>query len=793
MLINNFKIIIRQIASKKLFSIITLTSLAIGIVSFILLLQYVRYEFQFDNFHKNKKGIFRVQADAYEAGILAHSFAQTPPMLGELLLKQIPEVDKIVRVRRPQKITIEYADKKINSTRIITEFTFFEIFSFDLIRGTKDHILSGTNNIVISESIAKKLFNSIDPLGKTIKISDNKKSFVVTGVFQDVPMNSHLRFDVILPFDVNDRSWYSFNYYTYLKLRKENNLNDVQPKLIKVIKDHAPPDLARDFKFILQPLGKIHLYSDLLYDTENGNIRTVKFLILISLIVISISWINYVNITMIRSMERAKEVGIRKVLGSYKLLLIKQFMLESSVLNLLPIIIALMVIPFVFPLFKTLVSLDLDKSFILNRQLIYILIFLFAGGTFVTGLYPAFIQSSFKPVTMLNKVKLSNSSMGKIVRVGLLSIQLFASIFLITFSIVIYKQVHFMINMNREVDVHNVMSIEMPNSSTNDSLLVNKVKSIKNELIKSSFVANISISSAIPGNDPGYRASAWLQGNTPNSPQQHDIVNVDYDYFAVYNIKLLKGRFFSREYKTDNEGVIINQAALNFLGFQSTEEAIDKVILIFGKKHKYKIIGVVKNFNHVSMKRSIEPLIFLFSDREKFVSIKLKEYNRSNVINHIKSIWNKFIPNESFNYYFVEDNYNNMYKDEVRLNEIIFIFSILSLLMTGMGVLGISLYNITLKNKELAIRKVIGAGDFHIFYFLIKKYFILLICIGLLAWPLTSIYISSWLNHFVYRTNISFWVHILPIVIVSGILLISVSYHILLAVRTNPINALKQE
>lgn len=792
---NYIKLIYRQIVKNKFFSLLTFSGLAIGMTSFLLLTQYVKYEFDYDNFHQNINTICRIQLNSYDGKELNFSMAQTPPMLGPTLKKQFPEVKEFLRIRRAEEKTFIYNQKKLKAMRILADSTFFTVFSFKLLEGSEKKVLVNPNSIVISENIAKKLFHEEDPIGKTIKLDNTNKVYSVTGIFEDIPNNSHLEFDIILPLNTNWNSWQDFNFNTYVLFQNEGDYQNLQKKMPQFIKNFVVWDSSTDgLEFIMQPLKSIHLHSELLYDTKNGDIKTIKFLFVISIIILLISLINYINLTTARSLERAKEVGVRKVLGSYKAFLIKQFLFESLILNAIPVILSIFFVFILYPYFNILTGKEFDIYTFNNYWFFISVVFLFALGSLLTGIYPAFVQSSFKPVTMLKKVKLSNSKAGTIFKRGLLASQFFSSIILIVFTIVIFKQIKLMKEQDKGIDIKNIIAVQLPNLQLKDSVSIQNNENFKNELNKYSDIKKISSSSTIPGKNPVFRAGIWRKNDIPENSKMQALITIDYDFFELYNINPIAGRSFSKEFGSDFNAIIINESSLKFLNFESANDAINQVINIYGEDTEFKIIGVVKNFNQESLKKSIEPIVFLLSNKiNKYFSIKINKNNQQNAISIISNKWEQTFEGESFDYIFIDDHFNSLYKEDLKFGKVIGTFSILAIIITCIGILGLSLYNIIQKTKEIGVRKVLGADIKNILYVLIKEYIGIIAIVTLVSWPVSYFLINKWLQNYAYRTSIPFWIILFAGFIVLIITVSTVFYHTYKAAKKNPVIALKYE
>jgi putative ABC transport system permease protein len=419
---------------------------------------------------------------------------------------------------------------------------------------------------------------------------------------------------------------------------------------------------------------------------------------------------------------------------------------------------------------------------------------MFVLGAFLTGIYPAFIQSSFKPVTMLKRVKLSNSKAGIIFKRGLLSSQFFSSIVLIVFTMVIFKQIKLMKDKDKGIEIENIVSIKVPRLQLRDSLSIANNENFKNDLLQYHEILKISSSSATPGNNPLFRAGVWKENDVPENSKMQALVTIDYDFLDLYNIKIISGRAFSEEFSSDINSVIINESALNILGFSSASDAINQSIKIYGEEGALKIIGVVKNYNQESLKKSIEPIVFLLTKKmNRYFSIKISNNNRQNTLEIIKKKWDQVFEGNPFNYVYVDDHFNSLYKEDYLFGKVIGTFSILTIIITCIGILGLSFHSIIQKTKEIGVRKVLGADIKNIIYVLIKEYIVLIVIMTIASWPISYFLINKWLLNYAYRTNIPLWANPVAGLIVLTITVLTIFYHAYRAAKKDPVIALKYE
>lgn len=803
MLINYLKILIRNLWKNKFSSLLNILGLALGMTCYLLIFQYVNFELTHDNFHQNKNDIYRLERDAYEDNGVVNRYALTSYNVGPAMKEEFPEIKEASRCLRFENNTVSYRDRKFSNEKIyITEPNFFKIFSFPLLQGNPQTVLEGPNKVMLSESTARKYFINENPLGRMIQIASRRReiSCMVTGVFKDIPKNSHMKFDILMSlstvFPASHSDWIFTSVYTHLLLNPGAKAHELEEKFPAFIKKNILKDVPRaaNWKLQLQPLGEIYLYSDLSYDTENGNGKTVYFLLIIAFLILFISWINYVNFSTARAMERAREVGTRKVLGSHRLQLIKQLLTESVLVNIIPIVIAVIMTAVFIPGLRELTGKQIPL-YITDLQFVAHIVILYIIGSLLSGLYPALVLSSFPPVTVINKTKFSQTRGGNLLKKILITFQFTASIILIILTFSVYRQIQYMTNNDPGINIKNIVGITLPSIPLNQDNTKN-IDSLKTELIKYPAVQNVTGSLAIPGIAPQLQRLTWKENTEFKTGKILSIILVDYDFLPTYQIQFLTGRNFSKEYGTDNQAAVLNEAAIQSLGYASPEEAINQVIKIWQLPGSYKIIGIIKNYHHVSLKKSHEPIVFLYNTVYKnYYSIKIDPTvsNMNETLTLIKEKWEAIFPGHPFDYFFLDDHFNRQYKADHQFGKVLGVFVVLAVIITCLGLLGLSYFSTYQRRKEVAVRKSIGASIGDILGLLTKDIVKLVIIAAVIAWPTAYLIIQNWLKNYAYRIAVP-----LLYFIFSGLLLVivtlgTVSYHTISAARANPVDALKEE
>jgi putative ABC transport system permease protein len=803
MLSNYFKVLIRNMWKNKFSSLLNILGLAIGMTCYLLIFQYVNFELSYDGFHQNKNNIYRLQRDSYEDNGAVNRFALTSYSIGPTMKEEFPEVKEVSRCLRFENNTVKYKDRKFSNEKVyFTEPGFFKIFSLRLLQGNPGTALQGPNKVILSESAARKYFIDENPLGKMMQVTSKRVdiSCMVTGVFEDIPENSHMKFDMMISlntaFPAAHSDWIFSTVYTHLLLTPGADAKALAAKFPEFIKKYILKDVPRaaNWKLRLQPLRDIYLYSDLSYDTENGNGKTVYFLLIIAFLVLVISWINYVNLSTARAMERAREVGTRKVLGGSRLQLIKQFLTESILVNIIPVVIAVILAAVFLPHLRELTGKHIPLYLSEFRFLLHLVI-LYIIGSLLSGLYPAFVLSSSPPVTVLNKSKFSQTTGGRLLKKILVTFQFAASLVLIIITFSVYKQIRYMTNRDLGMNINHILGVTLPAVPLNQDNAKN-INSLKTELAKYPAVKSVTGSLVIPGTAPQFQRLTWKENTEFKTGKILSIIFTDYDFLPTYQIKPLTGRIFSKEYGTDTQAAVLNETAVQSLGYASPAEALNQVIKIWQIPGDYKIIGIIKNYHQLSLKKNHEPLVFLFNPLYKnYYSIKLNpsDTNTGETINLIKKKWQEIFPGYPFDYFFLDDYFNRQYKEDYQFGNVLGIFVVLAVIITCLGLLGLSYFSSYQRRKEIAIRKSIGASIGDILGLLVKDIVKLVVIAVIIAWPIAYLIIDYWLKNYAYRIAVPLLFFILSGLLLVIITLVTIAYHTMAAAKADPVDALKEE
>ncbi len=809
MLKNFLKTIIRNISRNKFYSAINMAGLSIGLVCTILITLFIRDEYSYDKYNLKHDRIYRIGSDFVLNGNRDRTATSALPM-GPTFKQYFPEVEEYVRFIPTRKQQIKYQNNDFYEEHIAyTDSTLFDVFSYNLIKGDPKKALTQPFSVVLNETLANKYFGDEDPINKVIWVDDTYK-FTVTGVIKDIPSNSHFRFNILYSistlveqsgeddFNTTDPiAFWNISYYTFILLKENHSIDQVEKKFPlyyeKYMTDFGE-QFGIDFKIIFQKLPDIHLKSDLNWDAPTGNIKHIYILMVIAIFILSIAGINYINMATARSSKRAKEVGMRKVVGAQKENIFRLFLLESLSLTFAALIIAIIIVELILPFFNMFLNKNMVLSIFQTPDVILsiIAIALFLG--IVSGFYPAFYLSSFQPVSILEKRRKARSG-NKLLRQILVVCQFTVSAIMISGTIIVITQLFFLKNIDMGFDKENIVVAPI-----RDSSLRVRMDLFKTELKKNQNIEAVATSNSLIGFSNSKTVHLYEEANGMKEYALNFNV-IDFDYIDLMNLKLIQGRKFSRAIKTDSTSAfIINQSASR--KFKWGSNAIGKKLqfgVAFGE-HKDvrsgKVIGVIHDFHYQTLSTTIEPLSLFISEAPEdrdVIHIKIKKNKQSETIAYIQKIWKSFSPNHAFHYSFLDDKIDKRFKTEERLTLIFIIFSVISILIASMGLFGLSSFMTEQRKKELGIRKVLGASTNHIVSLLTQEFLKLIIISNFIAIPIAYWALNIWLQDFPYRTIIHTWVFIATLVITLIIGLFTVSWQSFNAAKSDPIMVIKYE
>ncbi|MEQ9438279.1 MAG: ABC transporter permease [Cyclobacteriaceae bacterium] len=807
MLKNHLTIALRNLLKHKVFSLINILGLAIGMAACLLILQYVSYELSYDDFHANKENIYRLKQNRYNKGVLTTEWAAGCAAIGQAMKEAFPEVEEYTRFRSFSGVVINrdaaggpirFKEEKM----YMVSASFLPMFSYDLIQGDEATALEKPYTVVLSQSAAKRYFGEEDPIGKRISVNDDN-DFEITGVFEDIPTNSHLQFDFLFSFatfvewvgEQVETAWQWDGFYNYISLVPGTDPALLEEKIPTLIEEKAGEELREydaDMSFILQPLTDIHLYSDYMMEAEvNGNGDAVYALLIIALFIIVIAWVNYINLATARSVDRAREVGVRKVMGSLRRQLIRQFLTESVLLNALAVVLALVLVLVSYRYFSELTGKDLTLSLFTTASFWGVVVVIFLIGAFLSGLYPAFVLSAFQPVRVL-KGKMSASKSGVLLRKVLVVVQFTASVFLIAGTLVVYRQITFMQDQDLGVDIDQTLVVEAP-AVVDDSVYADRVQTFKTGLLRNSSIKSVTASTAVPGNKPGWNAGGIrLIHQDDSESNQYRVIGVDYEYVPTFELDIVAGRNFSEDYGTDESAVLFNESAVKLLGFDTPEEVLSEEIFFWGDT--FHIVGVLKDYHQESLQATIDPLIFrLIPASRSFFSMKVETAGLSGTIANAQEVYQNIFPGNPFAYFFLDDHFNQQYQADQRFGKTFGFFAALAILVACLGLFGLSSFMATQRTKEIGIRKVLGSSVAGIVALLSKDFIQLVIIASLIALPIAYGVMHYWLEGYAFRINIAWWLLVAPIIAVLLIALFTISFQTVRAALADPAKSLRYE
>ncbi len=792
MFLNYLKVTWRNIKRYKGYSFINIVGLAVGLACCILILLWIQDELSYDRFHTNWDDLYRVVTEWRKTEPASHYWPVCAP-LAPALKEDYPEIIKaarFTRLRRDQLIKFE--DKHFTEAQIcLTDPDFFEMFTFPFIQGDPQTALSHPNSLVLIEGVAAKYFGSEDPLGKTININ-NEYDFTVTGIIKNIPHNSHLQFDILIPFiRIEDfetawavlDNWTLSGFATYVQLEKKVSAQDLTNKIATYLQKHVQE--SKDVIY-LQPLKDIHLYSShIQFGIDGqGDIRYVYIFSIVAFFILIIASINFMNLATARSSNRAKEVGLRKVVGARRVQLIRQFFCESVVMAFLSLILAVVLVELFLPVFSHLSGkqLTLDLSSHTNILLVIVIMTLFTG--FLSGTYPALFLSSLRPVKVL-KGTLKTEGRGYLFRRILVVSQFSLSILLIVCTIVVSQQVGYMRNKKLGLDREHVVYLPIRDE------LVQRYEALKNELLKNTGIKNVAASSNLPTSGVILTTDkvTW-EGKNPEDVVVLEVTSTGYDFIETFNMEMIKGRSFSKFYSSDEEeAIVINETAMKIIGM---EDPVGKQ-LVFGDSAT-TIIGIVKDYHFKSLHSEIEPLILaIVPSLYRYVFVKLDAGNIPNTLTHIKSTWKTFFPDTPFEFHFLDEAYDRLYRSEQRMGTLFNYSTILAVLISCLGLFGLASFMAEKRTKEIGVRKVLGASIPGIVVLLNRQFIKWVLIANIAAWPIAYYAMSKWLQGFAYRINLEIWTFALAALAALAIATITVSYQSVKAALQNPIESLRYE
>ncbi|MBS1596926.1 MAG: ABC transporter permease [Bacteroidetes bacterium] len=799
MLTHYLKIALRNLWKKKAFSAINLLGLTVGLSCCLMIGLYINHELNYDNFQQKGNRIVRVIMEySFSGSVNRGNFTSTK--VYPAFKKNFPEVEEGVRMSQRSRI-VKYGNKLFDENRFLfADSTFFDLFSFPLLEGNNQKALSGLNKVVLTRSTATKYFGQDDPVGKIINIGSDGDSYEVTGVIGDCPANSQIKFDFLASFsslgETQEETYYDANFTTYLLLKNKNSVESLQQKIPAFMKKELGKEYTADnyITFFLEPFTRIHLYSP--YDgfEPNGSITYVYIIGAVALLILAIACFTYINLSTARSIERAKEVGIRKVSGAYKTQIFAQFIGESLILSVAGLLLSIVVVIFLLPAFNHLAEREIHISALLSPFSIIFCLLIIICISLLAGSYPAFVLSSYQPVKVLKGLPKKSGS-GLWLRKSLIVFQFVISVFLIVATAIMQKQLYFIQHKKLGYERDHVLVLPL------DSKIMTNIVAFKNELKATGYVKNVSSVRDAPTHILG----GYSMNKEGMSDDTHLMVTadpVDEEFIKTVGLELIAGSDFTqqdikdvwdvKEQKDRKYHYVLNESAAKALGW-TPQEAIGKKMFL-GEQRPGFVKGVVKDFHFSSMHDPIKPLVIFQEEWGNFrLLVRISSGDISKTISQIESKWKTFAPHRPFEYYFLDEDYDKLYGAELRTGKIMNIFATIAILLATLGLFGLSAFTAQQRTKEIGVRKILGAGMFQIVGLLSKDFVKLVVIATLIALPLAGYMMNKWLQDFFYRIDMSWWIFAIAAISSALIALITVSFQAIKAAGSNPVKALRTE
>jgi len=793
MLKNYLKIAFRNLWKHKVFSFINIMGLTVGMSACFLIFLYVSFELSYDNFNSKSDRIYRLVTDVItpsetiKADVTSWAYAPN-------IKADFPEVESFVRVNGGSFLVRKGDIKFQEEKTVFADSTLFSVFDFELIKGDPKTALKNTMSVVFTEEAAEKYFGKSDPLGQTLLLSGEGFPVTVTGVMKNIPENSQIKGDMFVSMSTLteklnkgiDEEWGNFGVSTYLLLKPGTTAKALEKKFPAFLTNRAGSMMRKlnmHYTLFLEPLEDVHLLSER-GSNEPGSLNNVYIFSVVAIFILLIACINFVNLTTARSVERAKEVGIRKVVGAPKGLLARQFISESVLLCLIAFVFAITLSALLIPLFNNLSGKIISTGILSNLS--------YVAGMFIasiligllSGMYPAFVLSSFEPVVVL-KGRFTTSVKGIMLRKGLVTLQFGISIALIIATIIVYTQMKFMRDRDLGFSKDQMLVIDTGGDP--------KKEAFKESLLNVSGVKSTATSGSVPG---GGNSSAYSEIENKSGDLQVanlDLYFVDFDYIKQFNLKVVAGRAFSKDFGTDStQAMILNEATVKLLGYNSPEQAIGKRFKQWGREGK--IIGVIKDFHFRALQEVIKPLTMRIEPRQtEIVSVKIEGGDPKGVLSGIETKWKTIMPDRPFNYFFMDEFFDRQYRSEERFEKLFFNFAILAIFISCLGLLGLASYSTMQRTKEIGVRKVMGASVGSIVGLLSMDFLKLVFVAFMIASPVAYYGMHQWLDKFAYRTDIHWWVFVAAAMLSFFIAFATVSFQSIKAALMNPVRSLKSE
>ena len=796
----------RSLTKKKGFSAINITGLAISMAAALLILTYVAFEYSYDNMHRNQDRIFRVEARFYENGELTDDWASSSAGYVPAMKRNMAGIEDVTRVGSqyyPEQI-VKYNELLYRETGIgYAEANFFNFFDFKLLKGDKNTCLEGPNKVVITERIARKYFKGENPMGKILIFRSNigEEACEVSGIMEDMPVNSHTRYSMLISYKMlpkwMDEYWYRHEVYSYVLLKSANLKKQVEDAFPEMAEKYKTDEALKNKTWAVQlvNLRDIHLNRQKSYEPEiKGNSSSLLVLICTALAILCIAWINYINMTVARSMERAREIGIRRASGASRRQIVSQFLFEALVTNGIAFILALGIMEALMPAFNNLTGRDLSFSVWITTPLGWLLLLVFAIGVFLSGFYPAMVLSGIRPLKML-KGKFTHTRGATITRKVLVVLQYTASLTLLCGTLIVYAQLQYMRNASLGVRTDQTLVLKFPAKCEG---LETKLEAMKKEIALLPSVKAVTVSGAVPGTEVTDFLSIVRENDVTKQTRLLEMLNCDPYFLDAYDLKFVAGRGFSEDFGGDVYNIVLNEAAVRTLGFESPEKALGERLSVETVDQPMQIIGVVNNYHQQSLNKDYTPILFALHDKlswmkQRYISVVMEDANPRELTKQVETVWNRYFPDSSYDYFFLDQFFDQQYRQDEVFGLIVALFAILAIFISCMGLWVLVMFSCSTRIREMGIRKVLGASKMQLFCELGREFFVLIGISIVIALPLSWWIMNGWLSYYSFRTDWKIWFFVVPVVLLCVISLLTIAWQTAKTIFSKPARSLRYE
>jgi len=796
----------RNLMKRKGFSFINVFGLAVGMASALLILTYVTFEFSFDKMHEKYERIFRVESTFYEGEVQTDYWASSSFGYGSAMkenLAGIEDYTRVVSLYQPEQI-VKYGELTLRENQIAyADPGFFRLFDFELVKGDKATCLSMPRQVVITERIARKYFQDEDPIGKILIFTGPYDKVVceVTGVMKEMPSNSHVHYNFLISYKslgqyLHDY-WYKHEVYTYVLLDSPERKAEIEEAFPAMAEKYKTDEALKNkiWGVSLTPLADIHLKPQVGYEAEiKGNRTAMIALIFAAIAILAIAWINYINLTVARSMERAKEVGVRRVIGAFRKQLISQFLFEALVMNLVAFVLAVGLIELVLPYFNQLVSRTVTFSVWLTGYWWLLLLFVLVGGIFLSGYYPALALLNRKPITLL-KGKFLNSKSGEGTRKVLVVVQYTASMILLCGTLIVFAQLNFMRSQSLGVKTDQTLVVKFPGRTEG---MNTKLEAMKKAIARLPLVDKVTFSGAVPGEEVATFLSNRRKSDALKQNRLYEMLVCDPDYIDAYGLQLVAGRGFSEDYGDDVNKLVVNESAVRNLGLASNEEALGEEIEVECTDAPMQIIGVVKDYHQQALNKNYTPIMLIHKDKidwlpQRYISVVMKSGDPKELVSQVEEIWHRYFEDSSYDFFFLDQFFDHQYQQDEVFGVMIGCFTGLAIFISCLGLWVLVMFSCSTRTKEMGIRKVLGATRWNLFYQLGKGFFQLILIAVVIALPVAWFSMNAWLSHYAFRTDLKAWFFIIPVVLMLLISFVTVACQTVKIIVGKPARSLRYE